>query len=253
MFWAWYGIYAAPSGSPNSHCKLQRDQAWEIFPYPCVGEFAFLDFNLCHRPSYPKIVARLRSDPSARHLDVGCCVGQDIRKLVLDGCPPEKVTALELEQKFIDVGFDLFKDKEKIRKTRFISANILTATDVLREFEGKMTSIHMGMVFHLFDREEQKTVLSNLLRLLVGDGRGILLGHCVAHADGVMQPAMMGKMTLRHNLDTWGNLCKEVEEEMGVKIKTWEDLVPFKTEAKYDSWRDDGKRILAFEVTKLEQ
>jgi hypothetical protein len=211
-----------------------------------------LDFNLCHRPSYPKIVARLSSDPSARHLDVGCCLGQDIRKLILDGCPSQKITAIELEQPFIDLGYDLFKDREKMH-TQFLTTNIVTDTDVVKGFEGKMTSIHMGFVFHLFDRGEQKIVLSNLLKMLVTDGSGILLGHCVAHADGVMQPAMLGKMTFRHNLETWKQLCEEVEEETGVKIKTWETLMPFTTEGKFDSWRDDGKRILAFEVTKLKQ
>jgi SAM-dependent methyltransferase len=215
-----------------------------------VGEFTFLDFNLCHRPSYPKIVSRLKSNPSAWHLDVGCCVGQDIRKLILDGVPSSQITALELEQDFIDLGHTLFKDKGRI-KTRFLNTNILTDIETLSQFEGKMSSIHMGMVLHLFNREEQKAALGNLLKMLVDDGTGILLGHCVGHADGVMQPAMLGKMTLRHNLETWKKLYNEVEEETGFKVKTWEDLMPISTDSKYYSWRDDGKRILAFEVTKM--
>jgi SAM-dependent methyltransferase len=230
--------------------QLQRDEAWEVFPYPCVGEFGFLDFNLCHRPSYAKTVARLTSDASARHLDVGCCVGQDIRKLVLDGCPSERITGLELEPGFIDLGYALFKDQEKLQ-TMFLKANILTDTALVQDFEGKMSSIHMGMVFHLFDREEQKKVLAHLLAMLVDDGTGILLGHCIAHTDGVMQPAMLGKMTMRHNLETWKALCDEVRTETGYKFTTWEELMMISMETRYATWRDDGKRILAFEVRRL--
>ena len=193
-------------------------------------------------------MSHLKSNASAQHLDVGCCLGQDIRKLLLDGVPPSQVTGLEVEPGFIDLGFSLFKDKDRLA-TRFLKANVLTDIDTLSQFEGKISSIYIGMVLSLFNHEEQKTVLRNLLKMLVDDGTGILLGNTVGHVDGLMQPAMMGKMTLLHNLETWKKLCKEIEEETGFKIQTWEELMYIPPDGTY-GWRHEDRRILAFEVIK---
>jgi SAM-dependent methyltransferase len=244
----WYDHSPSPTTQELGAHRNQRDQAWEVTPYPCIGEFAFLDFNLCSSPSYPKIVAHLKSNASVRHLDVGCCLGQDIRKLVLDGVPSSQITGLELEQTFIDLGFSLFKDKDHL-KTKFLKANILTDVDTLSQFEGKMSSIYIGMVLVLFNYEEQKTVLRNLLKILVDDGTGILVGNTVGHKDGLAFPGMMGKMTQLHNLETWKKLWKEVEEETGFMVKTWEDFMHISPEGTY-GWRAEDRNILGFEVTK---
>ena len=68
----------------------QRDQAWKIHPYPCVGgfrfRFGFLDLSISLNPLYPTVLARLRaSSTPQRLLDLGCCFGQDIRRLVANG------------------------------------------------------------------------------------------------------------------------------------------------------------------------
>jgi hypothetical protein len=47
-------------------------------------------------------------------LDAGCRFGQDIRKLVMDGAAPEDIHRLEIENKFADPGYDLFRDRGKL-------------------------------------------------------------------------------------------------------------------------------------------
>lgn len=72
----------------------QRDKAWEVFPYPCIGQFRFLNLSLCQQPSYSSVLERLKG--GAKYVDIGCCLGQDIRRLVADGAPAENLYGAEL-------------------------------------------------------------------------------------------------------------------------------------------------------------
>ena len=96
---------------------FQRDKAWEIHPRPYIGQLRFLDLTLSESPSYPDILARLKNDPEAKFLDLGCCFGQDIRKLVYDGAPAPSLYGAELRREFVELGFDCFRDRDKIAAT----------------------------------------------------------------------------------------------------------------------------------------
>jgi hypothetical protein len=79
----------------------QRDEAWKIFPFPCIGQMHFLDFSLATMPSYEEILVRLSNVAAAtRLLDVGGCLAQDLRRLVADGAPSENLVCLILSHDF---------------------------------------------------------------------------------------------------------------------------------------------------------
>jgi hypothetical protein len=50
------------------------------FPYPCIGCYRFLDILIVKSQAYEEIVARLKK--GERFLDIGCCIGQELRQLV---------------------------------------------------------------------------------------------------------------------------------------------------------------------------
>lgn len=81
----------------------QRDRAWDIFPYPCIGQCRFLDLSISLSPLYPTILHRLKESNST-FLDIGCCFAQDIRKLVSDGAPSKNILGADLRLEFIDLG-----------------------------------------------------------------------------------------------------------------------------------------------------
>jgi hypothetical protein len=50
------------------------------YPYPCIGGFHFLKFGLASNPNYQSVLDRVKQGQTL--LDLGCCVGQELRKLV---------------------------------------------------------------------------------------------------------------------------------------------------------------------------
>lgn len=59
----------------------------------------FLQLNMSLSPAYDEVLSRLKNEQ--RLLDLGCCFGQDIRKLVHDGVPSENRTWPSHSQDFL--------------------------------------------------------------------------------------------------------------------------------------------------------
>ena len=94
-------LYHKPTPSPPlSHPWLtipphiQRNNARETFPFPCIGTFEFLELTLSNRKRlYHCLLSLLHSGES--FLDISCCLGQDIRKLIFDGAPAQNLVGAE--------------------------------------------------------------------------------------------------------------------------------------------------------------
>ncbi|MCJ1354166.1 MAG: hypothetical protein MMC33_004153 [Icmadophila ericetorum] len=65
------------------HVLTLRDKAFAIPPYPCIGQLRFLSLNLSAHSRYSEVLQRLKTGEN--FLDVGCCFGQEIRSLVVEG------------------------------------------------------------------------------------------------------------------------------------------------------------------------
>ncbi|KZL65222.1 methyltransferase domain-containing protein [Colletotrichum incanum] len=134
----------------------------DVFPYPCISKFHFLDLNLSLQPGYPQIMAKLQN-ADARHLKIACCVGQDLRKLVQDGVDSAKIVAVKLEKGYINAGYKLFCDRETL-KTRFINADMLDdGIAELNQLEGTFDTSHLGLCLYVWNREEQMVVLRRVI------------------------------------------------------------------------------------------
>ena len=55
---------------------LQRKEAFDITPYPCIGQFKFLALTLLSHPKYPVLLERLKNGQT--FIDMGCCFAQDM-------------------------------------------------------------------------------------------------------------------------------------------------------------------------------
>lgn len=132
-----------------SSCPLhRREKRWLCvsftdpfsLPYPCIGVFRFLDFPACLSPVYLEVLERVRAGET--FLDLGCCFGQDIRKLIYDGAPSDNIVGVDTEPGFIDLGDELFGDRETLQ-ARFYTGDVF-AEDFLFELRDKVDMIFLG-------------------------------------------------------------------------------------------------------------
>ncbi|KAL5342308.1 hypothetical protein BJX70DRAFT_394902 [Aspergillus crustosus] len=69
------------------HVLSLRDEAFKIYPYPCIGQMRFLSLHLKRHPHYERVLDYLRKNPTVGFFDTGCCVGQELRFLNQQGTP----------------------------------------------------------------------------------------------------------------------------------------------------------------------
>ncbi|KAI0892620.1 hypothetical protein F4806DRAFT_478652 [Annulohypoxylon nitens] len=202
-----------PPGEVDAHVVAIRDKAWDIFPWPCIGKFKFLKLTLYQQPSYASILERLKA--GAKYLDLGFCVGQDLRKLVADGAPSENIYGVELNGPFIDLGYDLFRDRETL-KAQLVQGSALDFTEdsPLAKLAGKIDFIHLGLILHVFGLENQRVVLENCVKVLKPGPGAIILGQAVGDIEGVQTPT--GEFL--HSDTTFRELWKDISERTGLRF-----------------------------------
>ncbi|KAI5201649.1 hypothetical protein E4T39_05161 [Aureobasidium subglaciale] len=240
-----------PSDEVVSHVLNIRDKAWEVFPYPCIGQFRFLDMPLGGFHAYPEIVRRLKSG-SERYLDLGCCFGQDIRRLVTDGVPDEALIGSDLHQGFLDLGYSLFKDEGRL-KSEFIAADVFESESALTPLEGKIDIIHASSFFHLFGYEGQKKIARRVVQLLKPQKDSLLVGRQVGNINAHEEESSAsgsGNMFLQ-NVDSWKQMWSEIGEETGTKWEVEAALEDWPLVGNKASWHKEGTKRIFFSVRRL--
>ncbi|KAJ9145285.1 Methyltransferase [Pleurostoma richardsiae] len=244
-----------PPSEVDKHVIELRDRAWQIHPYPCLGQFRFLELNLSERGAlYARLLATLRA--GGRFLDIGCCLGQDIRKLVHDGAPRGSAAGAELNAGFIEIGYELFRDRETFGAP-IVQANILEPVDAegapLAQFLGQLDVVQLGMILHLFTWAEQVAAFENAIKLLNNGVKGtLIIGQASGNLDGVATGGAWGRQTFKHNVETFEKLVKEVGSRTGTEWNVRAELD--NGLSIYDgkrTWDDPKTRRLLFEVERV--
>ena len=103
----------------NSYSAIDQDslvskvfeiytKALKVHSYRCIQTYKFLSPRIINNPFYSSVIHR--STPF-KFLDVGCALGTDLRKIALDGIPQENLFGLDIEKNFVQLGYNLFNDK----------------------------------------------------------------------------------------------------------------------------------------------
>ncbi len=156
-----------------------------------------------------------------RLLDVGCCVGQVLRRLAFDGVESSRLYGTDVEPRFLDIGYDLFRDRNQF-KGSFVVGDLLKGDDErLSVLDEKMTLIHATSFFHLFAWNDQVRAATRMVRFLKPERRdAMIFGRQV----GTTLPRENGKAgsdkVYLHNADSWQRLWDEVGERTGTKWRT---------------------------------
>lgn len=151
---------------------------------------------------------------SQTYLDLGCCFGQDIRRLVYDGAPSDRCYGSDLRLDFMELGYDLFLDRETL-KTKFIPSDVFDPDADIKELDGQVDMLHAASFFHLFGLDQQKTVARRVVKLLKPQKDSLLVGRQVGNVKAGESPhgtTPRGNM-YRHNIESWTKMWKEVGQE----------------------------------------
>ncbi|RDL40145.1 Uncharacterized protein BP5553_00124 [Venustampulla echinocandica] len=232
------------------HILEVRDRAWEIHPYPCIGELRFIDLSMMNTPSYPQVLQRLKDGASL--LDLGCCFAQDLRKLVHDGAPATNLWGAELEQEFINLGYELFLDKETFGG-HFMQADVFDMEGPLKQLDGKLDMVQVGLFLHLFSWEGQVTACKRIVGLMKPKTGTLIIGQQIGVLEAKEVTVAGGKRVMfKHNVESFEKMWKEVGEKTGTEwqVRASMDGGLGITE-KGRAWDDPTTRRLSFEVERI--
>jgi SAM-dependent methyltransferase len=178
-------------------------------------------------PDYPTIIQRLKTG-NENFLDLGCCFGQELRKVASDGAPQEHLYGADLRPEFFQLGYELFRDKDTLKST-FIAADIFDHTSPLSSLDGKIDIIYTGSFLHLFGYAEQFEICKRIVKLLRDRKGSLLVGRQVGNLDAGEQVHRTNKnqTMFRHNVESFKRLWEEVGEVTGTKWRVDAELLTF--------------------------
>lgn len=227
-----------PPDEVFDHVVKVRDEAWQIFPYPCIGQFRFLEPSFAELDEYDEVVARLRSGQT--FLDMACCFGQTIRQLVASGAPAENILGCDLEAEFIEMGYRLYRDRETLQ-TRFLVADVFDAESELTRLKGQVDMVYAGSFFHLWGYEKQVKVSKVVAALLRAVPGSMILGRQVGALTAAEKTSATGTM-YRHSVESFKRMWASIGDELGIKFKVNAKLKTLSSDH-YGFHTDDTRRI----------
>ncbi|KAL8700524.1 MAG: hypothetical protein Q9201_005399 [Fulgogasparrea decipioides] len=208
----------------------QRDSTWEIFPWPCIGEFWFINLGLSLHPHYQNLLTHLRTQhPTIKFLDLGTCLGQDLRKLVADGAPVESLWGCDYFYEYEAAGHSLFRDADRFQNP-FIAADLFdeSAGSALQKTEGTWDIININMLLQVYDWNMQVRACKRILKLLSQKRGSMVIGVQTGSTEAgelQLKPPMVAeneeKTVYRQNLDTFIKMWKEVGKDAGLELEVW--------------------------------
>ncbi|KAF4969554.1 hypothetical protein FSARC_3237 [Fusarium sarcochroum] len=222
-----------PPNAVEGHLHTIRDRAWAVASFPCVGMWSFTNLEYMQDPQFETITSRLKDEGSDDvFLDVACGLGQVLRKLAADGVDPKKLYGTDILSEYLDLGFDLFKDRDYFDQSHFIAADLIQHDKALARLDGKVTLIHASNLFHLFDWEQQVQISQNIVKLFKCQHEGVLLfGWQIGRLDpGTFTAYKTGNTRYLHNLSSLQTLWDEVGAKTETKWKVnaeWLGKLPF--------------------------
>ncbi len=142
-------------------------KAMDVHQYRCIASFRFLTPRILNNPFYPDVKNNWNNKTI---VDIGCGFGTDLRRMHFDGASQNSLSGLDIEDTFINLGYELFNDRNTNKMT-FLTGNIVDSNIIdLLNLEQKFDIIYSSAVIHLLDKEEISELLTNLYKILKKGG-----------------------------------------------------------------------------------
>ncbi|PSR71363.1 hypothetical protein PHLCEN_2v12739 [Hermanssonia centrifuga] len=226
----------AAETSENLNMRLATGLSLSLYP-----------LKISRLPAYKELLRVGKEWKGALFLDIGCGVGNDLRKATADGFPVTQAIASDLRPEFWELGHKLFRSTPETFPAHFIPGDALdpaflkpvnipmTAPTTpipplgsltsLTPLVGRLSIIHASSLFHLFNEEEQLRLAKQLGALLSPRPGSFIFG---AHGGrpekgfriAASRPDSHGVRMFCHCPESWKRLWeKEVFREGRVTVK----------------------------------
>ncbi|KAL7908082.1 hypothetical protein GGI35DRAFT_480802 [Trichoderma velutinum] len=206
-----------PDEDVKNHIESIKEKALSVRHYPCIRRYRFLELIMMTTEVYQEVLERVKI--GEKMMDLGCCFGQEIRKLVHDGAPSANTYGSDLWGEYLSMGYELFKDKDRLQTT-FIAADIFDVSSPLVKLYGRMNIIYVGDFFHLFNLEEQEAIALRIVNLLAPKTDSLIIGR-QSGGEIAMEYSRAGDTSGRkhfqHNPQSWKQLWDRVGDRTGSK------------------------------------
>ncbi|KAI4175630.1 MAG: hypothetical protein LQ343_001501 [Gyalolechia ehrenbergii] len=162
-----------------------------------------------------------------RLLDLGTCLGQDLRQLVADGAPQANLYGADLFSEYESVGHQLFRDADRFTN-RFITADLLDDSDdgPLARTGGTWDMVNIIMFLHIWDHSTQVAASKRILKLLKKQAGSMIIGAQTGSTEPgelVLKPPYVAageeRSIYRHSVETFSDMWKEIEKQSDVKME----------------------------------
>ncbi|KAE9980585.1 hypothetical protein BLS_004131 [Venturia inaequalis] len=185
-----------PEAEHLAHVLKVRDQAWKVCPYSCVGTFGFTSPSIQVQPYYPSLLTRIKNGD--RFLDLGCGLGQNVRKIVHDLGPSPSVFGSDLSQDLIDCGYDYFLDKSSL-EPQFFTGDLLSGKDPnFGKMKGTFDIIFATCLYHLWSWDVQLKASIATVNLLKPEAGAVVFGWQVGASPAKEITRNLGKTRAEH-------------------------------------------------------
>ena len=130
-------------------------------------------------------------------------MGSEVRKLVFGGYPATNVLASDIRQEFIDLGYDLYEDRQtcgirffqddlfsllsagvpKPTSTDSLSRPGLSQVSRLSDLVGRVNHIYLGALFHLYTEDTQLAIALIVGTVLKREEGSVVFGRHQGHEE----------------------------------------------------------------------
>jgi hypothetical protein len=165
---------------------------------------------------------------------------QTVRQLVNGGAPSGNIYGTDLQPEFIELGYKLFKDRDKLR-SKFLVADIFDSNSALADLNDQVDMVYAGSFFHLWGYEKQYEVSKAVVALLRPQADSMIFGRQIGASEASERTGATGLM-YRHNVESFKKMWKNVGEDLGINFTVEAKLTPLSiTHRQFHS--EDTKRL----------
>ena len=165
---------------------VQALKASNLHIYRCIQSLAFLTPKIQMLRYYSEII-----QSNGKIIDIGCGLGQEVRKLITDGVSPEDITVVDLHDGYWDYGKILFMDSNAMQnqvRTVFgdLSKNSsdggINLLDLIDQYQYALALA----VLHCLSQDEVSVFLHNTFNILKSGSNAKLIGWTVGNSDDIV-------------------------------------------------------------------